>query len=107
MAGERTLIRLLPAVDLAGLGLFTLFVAWRFLFHDVFYPNIDTVTHYRWAAQFAAEINSGVWRPRWTPLGHDGLGEPAFLYYPPLFYYCVAAAKRLTTDTWAAMKLVV
>lgn len=94
-------------VDALALAFVCIAVAWRFIFYDVFYPNVDTATHYRWAAQFAAEVEAGVLRPRWTPLGHFGLGEPAFLYYSPLYFYLVTAAKALIGELWPAMKLVV
>jgi hypothetical protein len=90
---------------LVMLAAFLINATW--LFFDISFPNIDTVTHYRWATQFAQDLGNGIFIPRWTPLSRSGLGEPAFLYYPPLFFYLVAVVDLVANDTWLSIKVVV
>lgn len=40
-----------------------------------------------WAEQFADQFRSGVIYPRWMPDSFDGLGSPAFYFYPPLAFW--------------------
>jgi len=68
--------------------------------------NQDFDQHYAWAVQFAEGLRSGDPYPRWMPLGNQGLGEPALLFYSPLFYYCSALASVFTSSIWAAMRVV-
>ena len=75
------------------------------LLWDRLFVNVDLQTHLRWAAQFGTALREGTLIPRWAPLSHHGLGDPTFLYYPPLFYYVVAALDLLVRDTWLAVKL--
>ncbi len=37
-----------------------------------------------WASQFAEQFRAGILYPRWMPESFDGLGSPAFYFYPPL-----------------------
>jgi hypothetical protein len=40
-----------------------------------------------WAAQFAEQFRAGILYPRWMPESFDGLGGPAFYFYPPLPFW--------------------
>ncbi len=40
-----------------------------------------------WAAQFAEQFRAGILYPRWMPDSFDGLGGPAFYFYPPLAFW--------------------
>ena len=37
-----------------------------------------------WAGQFAEQFRAGILYPRWMPQSFDGLGSPAFYFYPPM-----------------------
>ena len=39
------------------------------------------------------------------PKAHLGLGEPAFIYYSPLYFFIITGIKLFINDTWLAMKL--
>lgn len=47
----------------------------------------DVGVHLRWADQFYSAMREGWWLPRWAHASLNGLGDPTFLYYQPLFYY--------------------
>lgn len=56
------------------------------------YPRLahDAIFHIPWATHFARVLWSGTLYPRWLPDMYEGLGSPAFFYYPPLSYYLAA-----------------
>ncbi len=66
-----------------------------------------------WAAQFADQFRAGVLYPRWMSDSFDGLGGPAFYFYPPLPFWLdalvsVATANLLSVPhrlslTWAIL----
>jgi hypothetical protein len=56
----------------------------------------DSQWHYVWAAQFVESLAAGVLYPRWLPGVNEGLGNPTFVFYPPLLYYLGAAGWALT-----------
>jgi hypothetical protein len=49
-----------------------------------------------WAAQFADQIRAGIVYPRWMPDSFDGLGGPAFYFYPPLPFWIDGLVNLLT-----------
>jgi hypothetical protein len=49
-----------------------------------------------WAAQFSDQFRAGIVYPRWLPDSFDGLGSPAFYFYPPIAFW-VAALCSLAT----------
>ena len=64
-----------------------------------------------WAAQFADQFRAGILYPRWMPDSFDGLGGPAFYFYPPLAFWLdgvvslvtfnlLSVSHRLTLDGW-------
>lgn len=92
-------------------AVFLLFSA--LLFHaplilaDLAYPTRDFYLHYSWVEQVGQSLREGNWYPRWMPLAADGLGQPVFYYYPPLFHLLTGHLSRVTPNHWTAMKLVV
>ncbi len=56
----------------------------------------DFFVHYLWAREFADVALSGEVYPRWLPGIGDGLGSPAFYFYPPLAYYVCALVELVT-----------
>lgn len=76
------------------------------LFHDQLIPGVDLYTHYRWALQFHQALAEGVLYPRWIAAASYGLGEPAFVYYPPAYFYLVSLVQGVTGDLWTSMKVV-
>lgn len=51
-----------------------------------------------WAAQFAEQFRAGVLYPRWMPDSFDGLGGPAFYFYPPLPFWADALVSVITAN---------
>ena len=49
-----------------------------------------------WAAQFAEQFRAGVLYPRWMADSFDGLGSPAFYFYPPLPFWLDAIVSMVT-----------
>lgn len=54
-----------------------------------------------WASQFADQVRAGVLYPRWMPESFDGLGSPAFYFYPPLPFWIDALVSVITANTLA------
>lgn len=76
------------------------------LFSQLGDVNYDFYLHYNWAKEFAENLKAGDLYPRWMFHGHFGLGEPVFITYSPLYYYCVALFSALGLSTWVAMQWV-
>ena len=55
-----------------------------------------------WAAQFAEQFRAGVIYPRWLPDSFDGLGGPAFYFYPPIAFWIDALLSVATFDAFSA-----
>jgi hypothetical protein len=51
-----------------------------------------------WATQFAEQVRAGVLYPRWMPDSFDGLGGPAFYFYPPLPFWADALVSIVTAN---------
>ena len=51
-----------------------------------------------WASQFADQVRAGVLYPRWMPESFDGLGSPAFYFYPPLPFWIDALVSIVTAN---------
>ncbi len=49
-----------------------------------------------WAAQFSEQFRAGILYPRWMPDSFDGLGGPAFYFYPPLPFWLDSVVSVLT-----------
>ncbi len=51
-----------------------------------------------WAAQFADQFRTGILYPRWMPDSFDGLGGPAFYFYPPLAFWLDGVVSLVTLN---------
>lgn len=50
--------------------------------------NTDDIRYsYVWTVQFGEQLAAGHLYPRWMPGSFEGLGSPAFFFYPPLAYW--------------------
>jgi hypothetical protein len=49
-----------------------------------------------WASQFSEQFRAGVLYPRWMPDSFDGLGSPAFYFYPPVPFWIDALVSVAT-----------
>jgi uncharacterized membrane protein len=49
-----------------------------------------------WASQFSEQFRAGVLYPRWMPESFDGLGSPAFYFYPPVPFWIDALVSVAT-----------
>jgi hypothetical protein len=56
-----------------------------------------------WSRQFSRLVLAGDPYPRWMPRSFDGLGSPAFYFYPPLSFYVVAAVSAVTDGHVSAL----
>jgi hypothetical protein len=63
----------------------------------------DVHIHVRWGRQMYEALSNGVLYPRWMPEAFGGLGEPAFLYYSPIFYYLASLLNFALADIWVSM----
>ena len=55
-----------------------------------------------WASQFAEQFRAGILYPRWMPESFDGLGSPAFYFYPPLPFWIDALVSVVTANALSA-----
>ncbi|CAG1021230.1 hypothetical protein MTYM_00855, partial [Methylococcales bacterium] len=77
--------------------------------HFIFFKSettIDFYLHYNWTKEFIESMQLGDVYPRWVYHGHYGLGEPAFLFYSPLYYWLAGLFSLLGGTTWLSMHLV-
>jgi hypothetical protein len=51
-----------------------------------------------WAAQFSDQFRAGILYPRWMAQSFDGLGGPAFYFYPPLPFWFDSVVSALTAN---------
>ncbi|MDP1909285.1 MAG: hypothetical protein Q8K85_13375, partial [Hyphomicrobium sp.] len=54
-----------------------------------------------WAVQFADQFRAGILYPRWMADSFDGLGSPAFYFYPPLPFWIDALVSSVTLNALA------
>lgn len=109
---------LVPAFRIARWRPTQLFIRWGILLaaaaafqapailFNVGIPTHDFLIHYHWAVEFSDAFAAGDPYPRWMGRAFYGLGEPALLYYSPLFYVWTALLRPITGNTWDAMRLV-
>jgi hypothetical protein len=57
-----------------------------------------------WSAQFSRLALHGVLYPRWLPASFQGLGSPAFEFYPPLPFWITALVSQ-ASSAWASPML--
>ena len=72
------------ATTLAVLGVG--FVSY-FGFHRVPASAFDAPIHASWLSDYARAMSEHVWLPQWAAGARGGLGEPAFGYLHPGFYW--------------------
>ncbi|VXC22034.1 6-pyruvoyl-tetrahydropterin synthase-related protein [Massilia sp. 9I] len=65
----------------------------------------DAYMHLLWADQFYSALSEGILMPRWAPMSFDGLGDPTFVYYQPLFYYIDSVFQFLGANSHYALLL--
>ena len=68
--------------------------------------NLDLTNHFRFVLPFYDAIAGGNLYPGWLAESNGGYGDPSFRFYPPAFYYLLAAA-RFLIGNWYAATLVV
>ena len=68
--------------------------------------NLDLTNHFRFALPFYDAIASGNFYPSWLAESNGGYGDPSFRFYPPAFYYLLAAS-RFLIGNWYDATLVV
>lgn len=68
-------------------------------------PGYDMLIHLRWSDQFYSALQEGKWLPRWVPASFNGLGDPTFFYYQPLFYYISSVFRVLGFEPERAVML--
>jgi uncharacterized membrane protein len=79
-------------------------LVWLYSFMALKLPHqSDTLVHLQWASQFVAALREGWLLPRWAAASMDGLGDPTFLYYQPLFYYLTSAFALLGLNAGHAL----
>jgi hypothetical protein len=74
------------------------------LIWNILYSVGDLYWHYPASVEFSNALQEGYLYPRWMPRANLGLGQPAFLYYPPLLYYLVHVFNIFSGDIWIALK---
>ena len=68
--------------------------------------NLDFFAHYRWALEVSQAMASGDIYPRWMSAANYGLGEPALLYYSPLYFLLAGAIRLGMPNVWLSMQIV-
>ena len=64
--------------------------------------NLDLTNHFRFALPFYDAIASGDFYPSWLAESNGGYGDPSFRFYPPGFYYLLAASRFLVGNWYDA-----
>lgn len=61
-------------------------------------PSHSAAHNLAWAGQFADQFRAGILYPRWMGDSFDGLGGPAFYFYPPLAFWLDALVSAVTLN---------
>lgn len=93
--------------DIRNVGLLTLVAALILLPSFLLGPgDSHSVTYnYIWTSQFGTEMAKGNLYPRWLPGSFEGLGSPAFYFYPPIAYWIAGAFDAMGLSTLAAINM--
>ncbi len=68
------------------------------------YPHTHSVYfNMMWAFQYSEQVMGGQWYPRWLEGSFYGLGNPTFVFYPPLCMITVVPFRVLGLSTSAAL----
>lgn len=87
------------------------FLALAILFHAPHFlsykseTTIDFFLHYNWTKELVESMRMGDIYPRWIYHGSYGLGEPALLYYSPMYYWTTGLMSVFGGSTWFSMHL--
>jgi hypothetical protein len=65
------------------------------LVHGISVQSDDGATHVVWYTSFATQFWAGDLYPRWLADLNNGLGSPAFFFYPPVPYFLTSVVKPL------------
>jgi hypothetical protein len=71
------------------------FLTLPLLIYGLSIQSDDGATHVVWYTSFATQFWSGDLYPRWLMDLNNGLGSPAFFYYPPVPYFLTSLLKPL------------
>ena len=77
---------------LAGVGCF---VTLPLIVYGLNVQSDDGATHVVWYTSFATQFWAGDLYPRWLMDLNNGLGSPAFFYYPPVPYFLTSLLRPL------------
>jgi uncharacterized membrane protein len=68
--------------------------------------NLDLTNHFRFTLPFHDAVVSGNFYPSWLAESNSGYGDPSFRFYPPAFYYLLAASRALIGNWYGATLLI-
>lgn len=99
--------RMMTRDSLRNVGLLALAAAVILLPTFLWGPgHSHSVTYnYVWTSQFGTEMAKGNLYPRWLPGSFEGLGSPAFYFYPPIAYWIAGAFDAGGLTTLAAINM--
>ncbi|MFQ5669508.1 MAG: 6-pyruvoyl-tetrahydropterin synthase-related protein [Acidobacteriota bacterium] len=89
-----------------ALAAVTVVFCFPLLVHDALPFGSDVVFASHSAHGFVQALREGILYPRWVGNSNRGFGGPTFIFYCPLPYYAVAAARLVTADLIHAFRLV-
>ena len=101
------MIRKMTRYSLRNIGLLALVAAVLLLPTFLFGPGYShsATYNYVWTSQFGAEMAKGNLYPRWLPGSFEGLGSPAFYFYPPIAYWIAGTFDAWGFNTLAAINM--
>lgn len=73
-----------------AIPLLSVVLTWPVLWHGFPIQGHDAMLHGLWTLHFGQQFLEGEWYPRWLMGMNDGLGSPAFFFYPPVPYWLTA-----------------
>jgi hypothetical protein len=68
-------------------------------------PTHSQAFNYVWTSQIGDAMGRGELYPRWLPDSFEGLGSPAFYFYPPLTFWIAGGLDALGLTTLRAINL--
>ncbi len=92
-------------LDLLLITIFSCVIILPLLAGNIILRINDLDFHYPAAVEFSHSIQEGYFYPRWMPRANLGLGQPIFLYYPPLLFYITAIINLFLEDVWLSLKI--
>jgi len=107
MDGKSTIARMSAQHSRRNVGLLALVAAFLLLPTFLLGPgDSHSVTYnYVWTSQFGTEMAKGNLYPRWLPGSFEGLGSPAFYFYPPIAFWIAGAFDAGGLSTLAAINM--